>query len=263
MKMSRRVALDSVQLDELNPAIVIRSVDPGTPHETISAADRMGGYGQRITAQHWQTLEITVKYAIDVHKESLAIRRQIFDTVCAWAMKKGWLTVNWMQGKKMHVDKTVIQSCGDMRDWTAEYTIVFRAYGVPFWIDDTATVVEIGSEDSGSGWINVPGAVETICDVELTNGSGDSLDSVSVRIGDSVMSFTDLGLADGKKLVIGHSDDGLLYIRKYTGESTYVSVMEKRTTGSSDDMVVSPGQNLISITGSGLTATVSCRGRYV
>ena len=49
MILSRRVALGGVQLDEIHEAIVIRSIDPGVPNETINAVERMGGAGQRIT----------------------------------------------------------------------------------------------------------------------------------------------------------------------------------------------------------------------
>ena len=49
MILSRRVALNGQQLDELHDAIVIRSIDPGVPNESISAVDRMGGAGSRIT----------------------------------------------------------------------------------------------------------------------------------------------------------------------------------------------------------------------
>ena len=39
MILSKRAALNGVQLDELFPEIVIRSVDPGVPHETVSAVN--------------------------------------------------------------------------------------------------------------------------------------------------------------------------------------------------------------------------------
>ena len=49
MILSKRAALNGVQLDELFPEIVSRSVDPGVPHETVSAVSRGGGFGQRVT----------------------------------------------------------------------------------------------------------------------------------------------------------------------------------------------------------------------
>lgn len=256
MILSKRVALNGVQLDQIDNSIVIRRVDPGVTHESVQAVSLMGGAGQRITGEHWDTLEVSVSFAIDIPKKQLAARRAVFDQVIAWALAKGWLTVNWLTGKRMHVDKVVIPDSGDMFAWTNDFTIVFRAYAVPFWTDDEAT------EATGSS-ITVPGNVETVCDAEITNGSGSTIDTLSVGVGDSSMSFTNLGLADGERLVIGHGDDGMLYIRIYTGESYYRRVMDKRTGGSSDDLYVKPGANAITVTGGTVTKKISCLGRYV
>lgn len=256
MILSKRIALGGIQLDQVNSAIVIRSIDPGVPKESIGAVDMMGGFGQRVTNQHWETLEVSVTYAIDIPKKQMADRRAVFDAVNRWALAKGWLTVNWMTGKRMWVDKVVIPGSGDLWNWTDDFTIVFRAYAVPFWTDDTAT------ETTGES-ITVPGNVETVCDAEITNGSGSTIDTLSVGVGDSSMSFTNLGLADGERLVIGHGDDGMLYIRIYTGASYYRRVMDKRTGGSSDDLYVKPGANAITVTGGTVTNKISCFGRYV
>lgn len=256
MILSRRVALNGNQLDQIDSAIVIRKIEAGTTKRTVNATAMMGGSGQRITAQHWDTLEVSVTFAIDIHKKALADRREVFDDVIAWAMQKGWLTVNWLPDKGLRVDEVVLPASGDLFEWTNDFTIVFRAYAVPFWQDDTATTATGAS-------ITVPGQVETVCDAEITNGSGSTINTLSVGVGDSSMSFTNLGLADGERLVIGHGDDGMLYIRIYTGASYYRRVMDKRTGGSSDDLYVKPGARSITVTGGTVTKSISCRGRYV
>ena len=256
MILSKRIALGSTQLDQIDPAIVIRSIDPGVPRETVSAVNRMGGFGQRVTGQHWETLEVSVTYAIDIPKKQMDDRRAVFDKVNKWALGKGWLTVNWMENKRMYVDKVVIPGSGDMWAWTDEYTIVFRAYGVPFWQDTEATT-ETG------GWFDVPGHVETVCNMELVNGSGSTINDLTIQIGESTFIFESLGLADEETLKIGHTDDGILFIRIYEDESTYRSVLNKRTIESSDDLTVTPGVRLITVSAEDVTWTVSCCGRYL
>ncbi len=255
MILSKRVALNGAQLDEVDGSIVIRRVDTGTTSETLNAEAMMGGSGQRITGQHWDMLEVGVSFAIDIPKKQLTARKAVFDQVVAWAMQKGWLTVNWMPGKRMYAEKVIIPSGGDMFEWTNEYTIVFRAYAVPFWQDDTAT-------EAANGSITVPGNVETVCDAEIENGSGSTIDTLSISAGGSSMSFTGLGLADGETLIIDHGEDGLLHIRIYNG-AVFRSAMGKRTGGSSDDLYVMPGANAVTVTGGNGSATVSCYGRYV
>ena len=256
MILARRAALGGNQLDQVDASIVIRGIDPGTTKETVQNVNRMGGSGRRITGRHWDTIEASVTFAIDIPKQQLADRREVFDKVIKWALDKGWLTVNYMTGKRLWVDSVELPSSGDLFNWTEEFTITFRADAVPFWQDATATT-------STGASITVPGVVETVCDAELTNGSGETIDSLTVQIGSSSMTFSSLGLADGERLVIGHENDGTLFIRKYTGESYFVRVMDKRTGGSADDLYVKPGANSITVSAEDVTWSVSCCGRYV
>lgn len=263
MKLSRRVALGNQQMDQIDTAVVIRNVDPGTTRETVEAVNRMGGSGQRITGQHWESLEASVTFAINIPKKQLAERRAVFDQVIAWAMNKGWLTISFMPGKRMYVEKVSVPKSTDLFNWNAEYTITFRAYGVPFWQDSTATTAAVALADEGNGSITVPGNVETVCDAEVTNAGESSIDTMTVKTGSSSMSFSDLGLAAGEKLEIKHGNNGLLTIRIRSAGGVLRSVMDKRTGGSADDLTVTPGNRAIKITGGDVTATVSCFGRYV
>ena len=115
MILSRRVSLGGVHLDSLDNSIVIQSVQPGVPHESVNAVNRMGGFGQRVTSQHWETLEVNVTFAINLPKNQLAARRTVFDKVMKWANVKGWLETNQMPGKRVYVEKAVFPSGGDMR----------------------------------------------------------------------------------------------------------------------------------------------------
>lgn len=252
MILSRRVSLGGVQLDSLDNSIVIKSVDPGVPHESVNAVNRMGGFGQRMTRHHWETLEVSVKFAIDLPKTQMIARRAVFDKIIKWAIGGGWLTTNQMNGKRMYAEKAVIPSGGDMREWVSEYTIIFRAYGVPFWQDATAT-------EDVSGVLTVPGILRTVCDAEVANGGSSTIDSLTVTAGSSTMEFSSLGLAAGETLKIGHGNDGVLWIRIYNN-NIYRSVLDKRTGGSADDLYVEPGTRMVSASSG--TASFSCYGRY-
>ena len=232
---------------------MIRSIDPGTPKETVQSVSKMGGFGQRITGRHWDTIDVSVTYAIDIPKKRIADRRDVFDAVNAWAQDGGWLTINYMAGRRLYADSVTVPSSEDLWNWTEEFTIIFRAYAVPFWQSDTQTT-------STSSTITVPGTAPTVCDAEIENDSGSTIDTLSVQVGRSAMSFSTLGLADGETLVISHAADGTLSIRIRNG-STYRSAMDKRTGGSADDLYVNPGSNLITVSDG--AHTVSCYGRWL
>ena len=252
MILSRRVALGGTQLDSLDNSIAILDVQAGVPHENVNTVNRMGGFGQRVTSQHWESLEVRVTFSIDINKKELTSRRAVFDKAMKWAIDGGWLTTNQMSGKRMYAEKVVLPSGGDMWNWLAQYTIIFIAYGVPFWQDATAT-------SDVSGVLTVPGILQTVCNAEIENNGSSIIDSLTVTAGNSSMVFSSLGLAAGETLKIGHRNDGTLWLRIYNN-NTYRSVLDKRTGGSADDLYVDPGARIVSATSG--TATFTCYGRY-
>ena len=257
MILSRRVALGGRQLDEIDNRIVIRSVDPGVPHETISASDRMGGAGQRVTSQHWQTLDVNVSYAIDVQKNDMETRKAIFDAVNAWALRKGWLTVNYIPTRRMYVDKVIVPGSGDLWRWTDDYTITFRAYNVPFWQDIDPATATNGNITNGSTPITIPGHVATPLDVAFGNISGMNIPNFSVSAGGKTLTLNGVNIGAGQTLSISHRLDGLL--QAYVGSRNVYSLI----TGS-DDLVVNPGD--ISVTVSATRAgslRLTAYGRYL
>ena len=255
MIMSRRAALGGVYLDAQDTSIIIKGIDIGVPHESMSAVNRMGGVGQRVTVQHWEYLDVNITFAIDKKKTDLSGRKTVFDKAIKWAMAKGWLTVNFISGRRLYIDKVILPSAGDLWEWKNGYTITLRAFGIPFWQDTTATT------STGSS-ITVPGVMQTVCDANIVNSGSSTINSMTVQIGDSSMIFDSLGLAAGETLEIGHTTDGLVTIQIKATNNTYRSAYGKRTTGSSDDLFVEPGSNSISVTGGTVTKTISCRGRW-
>ena len=258
MILSRRIALGGVQLDTLHERIVIRSIDTGTLKESVNAVNRMGGFGQRVTGQHIETMDVVVKFAIDVPMTNMALRRSVWEDVIAWALRCGWLTVNFMPDRRIYVDKAILPGSGDLREWTEDFTITFRAYNVPFWQDVNPNAVAERGVSSWAGTLGVPGHLRTVADVTFKNTSGSAMTSFSITCGGSTLSLADISLANNADLVISHGTDGLLRI---TAGGT--SVYNKLTAASADDLYMNPGTAAISMTaGKAGNVTVSCYGRY-
>ena len=263
MILSRRVALGDVELDELDESIVIRSVDPGVPHESTGTENRSGGFGSRLTMQHWDSLDVSVKYAIDLPKQEMVRRREVFDMVNAWANGMGWLTTNQMEGRRVWVGKVVTPGGGDMWNWLSEYTITFRAYGVPYWQQETPVSVEVASARQTSRALKVAGSADTVLDVVFANISGMEIASATIGAGDSWFLLENLHLAANETLVIDHTEDGLLRIRIQSASGAWRSAMGCRTEESSDDLTVSPGDVTVNFAAQRAgRLTVSCCGRF-
>lgn len=262
MILSRRVSLGGKQLDEIDEMIVIRNVDTGVTHESVSSVNRMGGFGQRMTMQHWETLEVSVTFAIDINKRELERRREVFDAVMAWAKTKGWLRTTSQPGKRMRVDKVVLPSAGDLRDWTRDYTIIFRAYGVPFWQEISPTALEVNSISNGTRSFEVGGIETTVAEVTAKNISGQTIADFAITVGNNTMTFKGLNLTGAETLRIYHGTDGLLRIRAETS-SGYRNVFSLRTPESADDLYVEPGTVNVKVESKrAVQLTVSAAGRW-
>lgn len=220
MILSRRVALGGVELDELDESIVIRSVDPGVPHESTGTENRSGGFGSRLTMQHWDSLDVSVKYAIDLPKQEMVRRREVFDMVNAWANGMGWLTTNQMEGRRVWVGKVVTPGGGDMWNWLSEYTIIFRVFGDPFWRDIEPTEVTKKTVTKGNVQIQVGGTAPGVLDISFENVSGRQINDVTFTVDGKDLQLKGVNLAATETLNLTHTAEGYIRLRAVAGNST-------------------------------------------
>lgn len=266
MILKRRVALNGVWLDEVDDRIVIDGIEPGDGRENIAAADVAGRYGQRITRNRRSTVDMVIRFKMLEHGRNtvgMTERSQLLEKINAWASGGGYLTVNYKPNRRLNVILTQAPGEGSLWDYTKEFSLAFRAYGVPYWEDETAISQTFGgSSASGSRNIQIDGSAETQADVELANTSGMVINTASVSVGGKTMAFTSLGLRGGEVLVIDHSD-GLVRIRIRNGGS-YRSVMAARSVSSANDLLISPGVRSASYSADrACRMTVSWRARYL
>lgn len=257
MRLSRRVALGGTQLDELHQRIVVRSVVAGTPQRSVEETNRMGGFGRRITREHWDTLETQVVWAMDIPKTNLAERREVYEKVCAWALKKGWLTVGYMKDRRMYVDDVVLPPAGDLWAWTDEFTIVFRSVNVPFWQGATAKTATVASITSGSTMISVDSMLKCPLNVTFQNISGAVCTNFSISAGGNTLNFPGINLSGNGLLVISHTNAGLLKVTA-DGKNAYAKL------NGADDLIVSPGDVKVAVSATRAgKLTLTHYGRYV
>lgn len=257
MILSRRVALGGAQLDELHDAVAIQRIDPGTTQRSVNTVSMMGGCGQRITGRHWETLDISVDFGINIPKRQMELRRQIFEAVCSWALQRGWLTVNWLPNRRVWIDLVELPDSGDVWNWTETYTIVFRAYSVPFWQDEMPSRVSQQLITTGNLSLEVGGNVQTVADVDFQNKSGMVINNITLTVGGNTMTLSGIALGGNETLRISHGTDGILRIT-----AGGRSILDKRT--GADDLYVEPGTRPVSIRADRAgTLTVQAYGRYI
>lgn len=263
MQMKHRVALNGVQLDSVDDRIMISRVDTGDGKMNIATVS-LPEDGSRVTAINRDSIDITVKFFIRLKKRRMEEREAVLEKVNAWAFGGGILTTNFKSNRRIRVFMAQAAVAGDPWEWTKEYSIVFRACGVPYWQqDDPATVMRTNTS-TGTLTIGVDGSAKTVTEATFKNTSGATINTFTINTGESSMSFTGLGLANGETLVIDHEDNGKkCFLRLAIQGSGGVrrSVMNKRT--GSDDLYISPGVHGVAFTAGGAgQITISCRGRF-
>lgn len=258
MVLKHRVALNGTQLDSLDNRILIQSVDEAAGKDEISAVDIGGADGQRITNKRRKTLDVTVKFSIN--SRDMATRSTILDTVNAWAYGGGTMTLNNRTNKNLTVELAQAPGGGDQFKWTSEYTIVFRAYAIPYWQDVSETSETLEQDDEGTGTLTMPGSTESIADALIQNKSGDEIENISLTVNGYTMNFTNVGLANNGYLTIDHVVIGSKYVLRARIGNT--SVLAHRS--GADEFKVKPGSNSISYTAGGsVIVQVSAKGRYL
>lgn len=262
MILSHRVALNGIELDSIDDRILIQGIDEGTGKENFSTVSLFGGIGQRITNRHRDSLDVAVRFSIRQKKTDMQARSDVFERVNAWAAPGGWLTVNYKRDRKLRVECVQFPEAKDQWDWTAVYTILFRAYAVPYWQQAEASKL-VATGNSITRQVGVAGSTDTVMGISFKNTSGSVCSTFKVQAGDSMIDLRALNLYNGETLHIDHTDDGLLRIRIQSG-STYRSALNKRTVESDDDLWISPGYITVTATAQRTgTMTMSWAGRFV
>lgn len=266
MILKRRVALGGVQLDELDSRIIISGLDEAAGRDTITAVANAEGFGQRITGQRRDTLDVTVKFQMAIKNGDMEARSELLDLVNGWASAGGWLTVGHRPGKRLLVVLAQAPGGGDMFNWANEFTIVFRAYSVPFWADREETTAVGKVTASGSVAIDVPGNTDTVAGFVIENKSGAKIDKVTINAGGNKMTFTGLAMMGNEILTIDHVQKAdVFYLRAKVATASggnERSVLYNRS--GADDFYVKPGAVQVNYSADrAIQPTVSVRGRYL
>ena len=250
-----RASLDRVNLDALAPEIMILDIAHGTPVFTNQASALAGRSGQIVTGRTVPSCSVTI--TIEIHTQDTQRRQAVCTLVQRWAMGGGKLRVNSRPHHFLQVICDRPPTVPSELRWTGKITIGLTANEIPYWQEDTERTARATTEKGAS--LYVAGTVEdTPVGAEISNNSGQTVNTLTITAGDTVFSFTDLALASGETLRIGQDERGLLYIR-----AGGASKMDKRTPESSDELRIRQNEHVsVSVTADAtVTAVFKARGR--
>lgn len=266
MQLAHRVSLGGVQLDEIDERIIIKAVDGGAGKDTVTKANTGAVDGARITGKRRDSIEVQVKFSMNIRRDIMEERADVLERIIAWATRGGYLRIGYKPNRRLFIDEVTTPGEGDLWKRLSEYTITFRANAIPYWEEDDAVSAATETTQNGSGTITVNGSARTVADCELQNMSGANINIAEIAIGGKTMSFSALALAGDECLVIDHAiteGKNVIRIRIRDALGEYRSALGKRSAASADEFEVTPGSCAVSFSAQrACQLTVKVRGRF-
>lgn len=246
MKTRISVSLNGKQLHELDDLIIIQSVNESKPNMTRSTASTTGLNGMFMTSFERQSIDVTVSFSIRTVRDYKK-RIEVLDKVNAWAIGGGLLRTNYQDGKVLSVVCDGLAGAANVKEWTGEYDLLFKAYAIPYWQGSVQSFTW-ERKNSVSATIKMNGTTKSVMSFEVNNTSKNKVDRVTVSTGQSSITFDGMGLEPGESLVMAYNGRNTQYINIYKSDGTLKKHANGcRTKESSDELVVNSGNNSISI----------------
>lgn len=215
--------MDGTALSAIDPTIYVLDIEYPEIKKNIGRIKVAKKPGSRIIKEEAESTSVAITF--EIHEYDIVKRRDICNKVQKWA-DGSILVVSDRPGQWL---RCVCESYPTInaRDWTSPVSMTFTAYNPPYWLDDMETSVTVVNSSQTAF---VPGnAPRTFVSAEVTVLS--AITSCELSVGDTTITLTGLSTAVNDKIRIGYDENNILFI---TQNGT--SIMDKRTSGSADDL---------------------------
>lgn len=257
MRTRYEAQIDGISLSSISPAIIVTDIQEAAPNVRRTTANYPTGDGQRVLRTVRQYLRVTITF--EIHDQDVRRRAGISERVTRWAQGR-YLKVGHRPGQRLRVICETPPAVTSAMQWTQQLKVVFSAYAVPFWEDAVATQVTISGDGDATAYVRGT-AKEALVEATVENTGDSAITAVTLKAGDTAFSFSDISIPSDGSLVIAYDDERVLSSR--IGAA---SVLSKRTTASSDDLLAPCGQRVaFAVNGAGANSktTFSVRGAYL
>ena len=257
MRTRYEAFVDDVPLSSVDPAVIVADIAETEPDTRRQTAQYPTGDGQRVLRTMRQALRVTVEF--EIHTQDVRRRADICERVVRWAQGRV-LKVNYRPEQRLRVICETPPSVTSSLSWTQRLRAVFCAYAIPYWEDAQATRVTVNGNGSQDAYVRGT-AARALVEASVENRGNTVIKAVTLKAGDTAFAFANISIPAGGSLVTGYDDERVLSAR--IGGT---SVLARRTTESSDDLLAPCGQRVtFAVSGAGANAktTFTVRGWYL
>lgn len=250
--------LNDAALSDIDPRIYVYDITYNAPETERTTDAKAGVHGVRIGKSYIRSNSVTIGF--EVRAYSTRLRQEIIQQVFAWAREGGWLRTSDRPYQRLRVVCDAFPVAQSVMKWLDVLDVTFTAYEWPFWEEISPEQTSITTEQTStlvSGSLYCPGSFEAPMEVTIVPTEG-TMTEFSVAGNGMSMSFSGISALVNSAVKIGYTEDRHIL----TATLNNVSILDKRTAASVDDMILKPGaMNAIAITADALvTATFKVKG---
>ena len=248
------VYLNDVSLRSVDDSIYIDDIAYQSASQDHIANRLVGRNGAYSYGAYIKESKVTVSFMLRQYQTEN--RQSVMQSIIGWCVNGGWLKTSDRPNQRMYVVCTKLPSVTSVKQWLGNLTIEFTAYDYPFWMDEQPERVVLTQGNTAS--VFVSGVYKT--DVEAVITPGATMEGFTITCAGTSIELSDINIPQGQDVRISYTDDH--HILKI--ESNGVSLLDKRTADSDDDLVLSPGMNSVEFDcESSATCTLLIRGVYI
>lgn len=248
--------MDGNALTDLHPMLFIEEISC-TPAEisfVSTTAARRDGELMLSSRRSAPTVTITLR----ILTEDRVNRQAVYQRLVTWASGSE-LRISDRPGQALRCVCTGMPAMGSVMKWTEPFTLTLTGFEHAFWRETVVSTLTL-SGTSGSGQLYIPGNGGAVCgEVVVTPPTGATLNTLTLTVGSTSMSFSSLGASLTNPLTITYDDRRIQSIK--VGST---SALSKRTGASADDLLGICGKlNNISFTSNvNVSAVFRFRGAW-
>ena len=224
--------LNNIALSSVDPKILILDIQysaPSIKNEGYTLAKRNGTY-----IYNRYTDKTSVSISFEIRAYDTAERQAVCNEICKWAKNGGTLQTSDRPGQRLRCICDAFPTIASARNWTDALQIVFTAYALPFWEEETEKTLALTGA-SASGSLYVPGNIDGAL-IEASVKANAALSSVNLTANGKTLSLSGLSVSSGQVINITY-DNALIQSIKVGS----TSLLNKRT--GADDLLAKCGEN--------------------
>lgn len=255
MKSRYEAWLNDKALSSIDPVIYISDIAYQSPNLVRTSANIAGASGTHTSDTVFiGDTKISVSFAVRAYLTDE--RQRIVNAIVSWAINGGWLKLSDRPGQMIYVLPSRLPAVTSVMRWTDNLSIEFTAFDYPLWVDEQQQKVTLTNGETGS--LYLPGEWKSYVEAEITAGA--VITSFAISCDDTDMILDNLTVSDGDVIKVTYS--ARHHILSITNGS--VSLLNKRSANSDDDLIAVPGKNVVSFSADGTaTCTLKVRGVHL